>query len=165
MIDSLNIMEQDMLFYIVILVIIILILVLIYFIWLQSKDKRYSVDDIIENKLDDKNKFEEIVSIQNIEQSDGKIVSNDTVELQNISKELENLTKEHKNDISMYESLQEETAIISYDELLSKTTKLNLEDLKNSNEEKDVKEEIKVKDYIHEESYLNDLKQLNDSLK
>lgn len=165
MINLLNIMEQDMLFYIVILVIIILIIILIYFIWLQSKEKRYSVDDIIENKSDDSNKPEENIKIQNDEQSYENKVSNDTVELQNISKELENLTKEHKNDISMYESLQEETAIISYDELLSKTTKLNLEELKNNNEEKDIKEEIKVKDYTHEESYLNDLKQLNDSLK
>lgn len=161
MIDLLNLMEQDMLFYIVILVIIVLIFVLIYFIWIQSKEKRYSVNDIIEEKT--KESIENDEEVLNDKVDNVKEVSNDTIELQNISKELETLAKNNKNDISMYESMQEETAIISYDELLSKTTKLNLEEL-NNNKEND-EEDIKVKDYDHEESYLNDLKQLNDSLK
>lgn len=166
MMDLLNILEQDMLFYIVIFVIIILILILIYFIWLQSKENRYSVNDIKENKLEDSNSFGEVVEAQKQELQDENKESNDTMELKSISKELETMAKNTRNEISMYESLQEETAIISYDELLSKTTNLNLEELNNNDEDKnEEKEDIKVKDYIHEESYLNDLKQLNDSLK
>lgn len=164
MVDFLNILEQDMLFYVVILVIIILILILIYFIWLQSKDNRYSVNDLKDNELEDRNSFKEAVEVQKQENQEENRESNDTMELKNISKELEMLAKDHRNEISMYESLQEETAIISYDELLSKTTNLKLEELNNEEKDED-KEDIKGKDYIHEESYLKDLKQLNDSLK
>ena len=78
-------------------------------------------------------------------------------ELQSISKELEENYKDKKNDIDLYEEEQEESAIISYEELLSKTQTLP------KLEEKETKIVSDV--YSHEEDFLNKLKNLNNNLK
>jgi hypothetical protein len=87
-------------------------------------------------------------------------------ELQDIAKDLEDNYKDRKNDIEIYEEEQEESAIISYEELLSKTQAIpkigEIEEIK-----KDTPKEVKITDeaYSHEEDFLNRLKNLNNNLK
>ena len=81
-------------------------------------------------------------------------------ELQNISKDIEENYRDRQNDIDVYEEEQEESAIISYDELLNKTNTLpKVEDKKYR--EIDGNNES----YSHEEDFLNKLKNLNNNLK
>ena len=77
-------------------------------------------------------------------------------ELQSISKELEENYKDRQSDINVYEEEQEESAIISYDELLSKTQVIPKIEEEN---------EVKSSTYKHEEDFLSKLKDLNNNLK
>ena len=82
-------------------------------------------------------------------------------ELQDITKELEENYRDRQSDINVYEEEQEESAIISYEELLSKTQKLPKiaeEDIISNSSNED-------SEYIHEENFLNKLKNLNNNLK
>ena len=63
--------------------------------------------------------------------------------------------KDKKTSMDVYEEEQEESAIISYDELLSKTQAIpKVEEV-----------EVKSENYKHEEDFLDRLKNLNDNLK
>ncbi len=94
--------------------------------------------------------------------------NNEKEELESISKELENLPKERKVNMTDYEAEQEEQAIISYDELLSRTEAYNL-GLTDSIDLEEIKEapvfenviEESVNDFNSEELINNNEQELN----
>jgi len=99
--------------------------------------------------------------------------SNETEELVNISKELEKIPKERTIKLTPYEEEQENTAIISYDELIE-----NKDNIVYENERKEGDLSIKKVDlektpevdtvhpenYAHEEVFLRRLKELQSKL-
>ncbi len=122
---------------------------------------------------------EELVKTSDLEISDiyNQSQSNkleDKDDLQAITRELEMIPRERKIDMTPYEEEQEEKAIISYDELLSKTSQVNLDYNEINNElpievpkiKKVVeeKEKVEVISYEHEEEFLRTLKQLQELL-
>ena len=148
---------------------------------MYSQNKELSRHLIEKNKEEQKQKTEELNKFKEIESLDGReellevsrmtipkhleytqtLFSNTELEeLQSISKELEENYKDKKNDIDSYEEEQEESAIISYDELLSKTQTIPKVEEKETKEEKTSNES-----YSHEEKFLNKLKKLNNNLK
>jgi hypothetical protein len=111
------------------------------------------------------------------------------ISLSDITKKLENERESERNiDLTDYEKEQEATAVISYDELLSKTStmdviyedetpdkeikKVNLEKTRELNLDqirKEIKkyndEQVKDEDYHHEEDFLKELEDLKRSIK
>ena len=111
------------------------------------------------------------------------------ISLSDITKKLENERESERNiDLTDYEKEQEATAVISYDELLSKTStmdviyedetpdkeikKVNLEktrELSLDQIRKEIKkyndEQVKDEDYQHEEDFLKELEDLKRSIK
>ena len=174
-----DIANSDALYYILIILLVIISLVMVYLMYSQNKE--------LSNHLMEKNKQvkneekEEIKKYEEVESLDGReellevsrmtipkhleytqsLFSNTELEeLQSISKDIEENYKERQNDIDTYEEEQEESAIISYDELLSKTQVIP------KVEEKEIKEtKVVDENYSHEEDFLNRLRNLNDNLK
>jgi hypothetical protein len=99
--------------------------------------------------------------------------------LQNITRELETLPKERKIEMTPFEAEQEETAIISYDELVRHVdddVKTNNEIVKDDFIDKDVSIDVVLPvsnlndnsasdEYKHEENFLNGLKTLSNMLR
>ena len=102
-------------------------------------------------------------------------------ELQESSKELENIAKQKAVELTSYEEEQEEKAIISYDELLSKTQNVSISysdssiqddisikkvDLEKTGKieldplKQELNTRIPTMSYDHEEEFLETLKQL-----
>ncbi len=103
--------------------------------------------------------------------------SNETEELLNITKELEKIPKERTIKLTPYEEEQEQTAIISYDELVNKDgivyddsreedglsiKKVDLDHTPEVKEEKDIS--LPRENYAHEELFLNRLKSLQNKI-
>ncbi len=174
--------NSDALYYILIILLVIISLVMVYLMYSQNKE--LSKHLIEKQKKQEEYEKEELSKFQEVESLDGReellevskmtipkhleytqtLFSNTELqELQDIAKDLEDNYKDRKNDIEIYEEEQEESAIISYEELLSKTQTIP------KIEEKDIKayEETKVvsDSYSHEENFLNKLRNLNDNLK
>lgn len=102
---------------------------------------------------------------------------NDNFDLKSVTQELEALPREKTIQLTPYEAEQEEKAIISYDELISQTDRIDINynkpkklendvyvkqnDLNKSNQfgEKKVNK-VDVTTYEHEEAFLEALKQL-----
>ena len=171
--------NSDALYYILILLLVIISVVMIYLMYSQNKEiaKQLSNKKIVEeNNVDTKVAFKEIESLDNreellelskktipkpLEYTQTLFSNTELQELQDITKELEENYRDRQSDINVYEEEQEESAIISYEELLSKTQKLPKiveEDIISNSSNKDIK-------YIHEENFLNKLKNLNNNLK
>ncbi len=168
--------NSNALYYILIVLLVIISLVMVYLMYSQNKElSRHLMEKNKEVKKEEK---EEVTRFSEEESLDGReellevsrmtipkhleytqtLFSNTELEeLQNISKELEDDYKNKKNDIETYEEEQEESAIISYDELLSKTQTIP------KIEEK--RERVVSDTYSHEENFLNRLKDLNNNLK
>jgi hypothetical protein len=103
--------------------------------------------------------------------------SEETQELMNITKELESVPKERTIELTPYEEEQEQTAIISYDELVKQegvlydevTTEDGLSikkvDLKNTPDvNNDVTSDVPRETYAHEELFLSRLKSLQSKI-
>ena len=168
--------NSDALYYILIILLVIISLVMVYLMYSQNKElSRHLME---KNKVEKQEQQIEVKKYEEVESLDGReellevsrmtipkhleytqtLFSNTELEeLQSISKELEENYKDKKNDIDLYEEEQEESAIISYEELLSKTQTLP------KLEEKETKVVSDV--YSHEEDFLNKLKHLNNNLK
>lgn len=168
--------NSDALYYILIVLLVIISLVMVYLMYSQNKElSRHLME---KNKVEKQEQQIEVKKYEEVESLDGReellevsrmtipkhleytqtLFSNTELEeLQSISKELEENYKDKKNDIDLYEEEQEESAIISYEELLSKTQTLP------KLEEKETKIVSDV--YSHEEDFLNKLKNLNNNLK
>lgn len=167
--------NSNALYYILIILLVVISLIMLYLMYSQNKE--------ISRQLLEKNKREEVKEevkrYEEIESLDGReellevsrmtipkhleytqsLFSNTELEeLQSISKDIEENYRDRQNDIDTYEEEQEESAIISYEELLSKTQVIpkveDTKDYKKSNET-----------YSHEEDFLNRLKNLNNNLK
>ena len=174
-----DIANSDALYYILIILLVIISLVMVYLMYSQNKELSKHLME--KNKQVKKEEVEEIKKYEEVESLDGReellevsrmtipkhleytqsLFSNTELEeLQNISKDIEENYKDRQNDIDTYEEEQEESAIISYDELLSKTQVIP------KVEEKEIKEtKVVDENYSHEEDFLNRLRNLNDNLK
>lgn len=147
----------DIVFFLAVLVLMILVVTLIYFI---------RINEDVKGLLKNDKKLEETAEMK-------------------IVKELESkMDKEPIISITDYEREQEDKAIISYDELLSKTNnyelnyeteevkddfsvkKVNLEDLFNKNSSSEIKENFpgRVISFAREEAFLEALKRLQKEL-
>ena len=175
---------------------VFVIIAIVYLLYSQSKVNAYNAkqeeiveEDISYNIFNDNN--EEVVEDKNEEDLPilyGLVEEKreDVFDLKNVTKELEWLPKERTIQLTDYEREQEETAIISYDELVTQSIP-RLEISKALREEvleeydyevkEDVVEEIKEEkveepkeivkssdNYDHEESFLDGLKDLKNSL-
>lgn len=114
----------------------------------------------------------------------GSLYSNDDISyLENVKEKLESEYKPNEIDLTDYEKEQEESAIISYEELIKNKNKMNIsydENYKSDTEEinvkkimlndKGIKEEdtktldVKLMNYDKEEAFLVALKQLQKNL-
>ena len=114
----------------------------------------------------------------------GSLYSNDDISyLENLKEKLESEYKPNEIELTDYEKEQEESAIISYEELIKNKNKMNIsydENYKSDTEEinvkkimlndKGIKEEdtktldVKLMNYDKEEAFLKALKQLQSNL-
>ncbi len=102
---------------------------------------------------------------------------NDSFDLKSVTQELEALPREKTIQLTPYEAEQEEKAIISYDELIGQTDRIDINynkskkiendvyvkqsDLNKSNQFEDKRvNKVDVTTYEHEEAFLEALKQL-----
>ena len=174
-----DIANSDALYYILIILLVIISLVMVYLMYSQNKElSKHLMEKNKQVKNEEKEeikKYEEIESLdgreellevsrmtipKHLEYTQSLFSNTELEELQSISKDIEENYKERQNDIDTYEEEQEESAIISYDELLSKTQVIPKVEEKEIIETKVVDE-----NYSHEEDFLNRLRNLNDNLK
>lgn len=174
-----DIANSDALYYILIILLVIISLVMVYLMYSQNKElSKHLMEKNKQVKNEEKEeikKYEEVESLdgreellevsrmtipKHLEYTQSLFSNTELEELQSISKDIEENYKERQNDIDTYEEEQEESAIISYDELLSKTQVIP------KVEEKEIKEtKVVDENYSHEEDFLNRLRNLNDNLK
>ena len=174
-----DIANSDALYYILIILLVIISLVMVYLMYSQNKElSKHLMEKNKQVKNEEKEeikKYEEVESLdgreellevsrmtipKHLEYTQSLFSNTELEELQSISKDIEENYKDRQNDIDVYEEEQEESAIISYDELLNKTNTLpKVEDKKYR--EIDGNNES----YSHEEDFLNKLKNLNNNLK
>ena len=136
--------------------IVLLILVLIALIYITIKQNRNIIKQI--NK-------------KNIYDSNDKVIESSSKEiedLQSLTKELENIPKGKNVQLTSYEEEQEQTAIISYEELVKQNQKnsenISEMDLPKLSNRKINTENNSNNSYEHEEEFLNNLKELKKSL-
>lgn len=170
--------NSDLIYYVLIVLLIIISLAMLYLMYSQNKELSRQMAEKAKREKEKKEvSIEEASPFKQIESLDGReellevskmtipkhleytqtLFSNTELEeLQSISKEIEDNYKDRQNDINAYEEEQEESAIISYEELLNKTQVI-------PKIEEDVEE--KSETYKHEEDFLKKLKNLNNNLK
>lgn len=171
----------DLVFFFSVVILIILVVSLIYFV--KINDEVFDVSPI-SNKEDKKNDEKKDI-LDKIEIETPKIFDEneegELLDLQALTKQLEE-NKGMNIDLTAYEKEQEERAIISYDELLSKTNnskinyeeeeridditikKVDLANLISEVEESETTVNVQVISYDHEEAFLQALKQLQQNL-
>ena len=193
MIDILNIIDKitnsDGVFYFIVIVLILICLVLFYLIYSQNEQTIQTVKKVNLNDLDEEEIKQEVTQdiTEEVSISDTSVNLETSDELQSISKELETLPRDRKIELTKYEEEQEEKAIISYDELISKTGNVSIVysdtvvnedndvlvkqfDLENTGKieldpiKKELNSKVEVISYEHEEAFLKALKQLQSML-
>ncbi len=177
----------DIVFLGAVIALLILIVTLIYFIKI-NKDEVLE-KSILDNNIKSDNKKDDLVDLiikENTEVVKEEEEYNDEegelLDLESLTEKLKNEEKTDQVKIDKYEQEQEEKAIISYDELLSKKNhyainyekeeqldditvkKVNLSDLVNKNVEDNSKNIVQVISYQKEEDFLRALKELNSLL-
>ena len=188
--------ENDIFFYILIVMLAVICLAMFYLMTSQNKELSNELKrQRLEKELDEALKEDNIVTTSEVKTDIVQPTSmsiperlemtksfyiNDSNELRDITRELENIPRERKIEMTPYEAEQEEKAIISYEELLSKTNSMNIQ-LEDESvidvQSIDIKEQLDnnvVKDannltnqapsYKHEEEFLNSLKQLQQTI-
>ena len=149
-----SIMESDLAFFTIVGILLIIALFMAYLIFSQNKEY------VIRNS---KSEDEANETVEKVEQKPIKVenvVNEDMKELQDLTVQLQTIPKEKIVEMTPYEAEQEENAIISYDELVSRTIELPTLAKK---EEKQV--ELTEINYDHEEEFLEELKRLRDVLR
>ena len=151
--------------------------------------RRENENSILDSNIKSDNKKEDLVDMiirENTEEVKEEEEYNDEegelLDLESLTEKLKNEEKTDQVKIDKYEQEQEEKAIISYDELLSKKNhyainyekeeqldditvkKVNLNDLVNKNVEDNSKNIVQVISYQKEEDFLKALKELNSLL-
>ena len=163
--------EKDVAIMILLITLLIIIVILLTYIKLL-KNKQKSPNEIP-------------VKTDIIEATDNAYVTQELTELESEAKELEQLAKGHEVKMTPYEEEQEEKAIISYDELLEKSSNVSIGYSSFSNEDdivvkqvdlsntgkieldpiqKELNSKVRIINYEHEEEFLNALKQLKNML-
>ncbi|MGN1337679.1 MAG: hypothetical protein ACI4WW_04310 [Candidatus Coprovivens sp.] len=205
MMDILSIMsENELFFYVIIIMLVFIAICLFVLIFNQNKQLEARLTKDIDDKIEDM-KEEAIDQIdtkelpiikEEIETLDEEITNGDINEevpisiselenLQSLTKELELAPKMKAVNLTQYEVEQEERAIISYDELISKSDNVSIVysdtntndnvlvkkvDLEKTGKieldpiKKEINSRVNVISYEHEESFLNALKDLQDLL-
>jgi hypothetical protein len=200
MFDSLS--GSDLLFYALMILLVFVTIVLSYLIYSQNKEmaKKLKNNSLFEEEASKdveitKNVVKEVESLvveepqivpitemsipDYLELTQSINLSSESEELQNITRELETLPKERKIEMTPFEAEQEETAIISYDELVRHVdddVKTNNEIVKDDFIDKDVSIDVVLPvsnlndnsasdEYKHEENFLNGLKTLSNMLR
>lgn len=205
--DSLS--SSDTIFYILIFLLTVISLVLVFLIYSQNKEMSKQLKEKSLFADEDLPKQEDttstVLEVENLVPAKPEVVPvtdmeipnlleltqsfntiSETDELQSITRELETLPRERTIKMTPYEAEQEETAIISYDELIKHSEEKNTNVSSNENVlleekgEKDSKSELVVEnkkiesledkviineEYNHEENYLSSLKTLLNMLK
>ena len=164
----------DYIFFFSVVLLIILVVSLIYFI--KINDEVFEKIQTTEDKKDVLDKIELETPQIFDENEEGELL-----DLETLTKQLEE-NKSSNIDLTAYEKEQEERAIISYDELISKTSnlKINYEDeevinditikkvdlanLISEAEPQEPKINVQVISYDREEAFLQALKQLQQNL-
>ena len=134
---------NDIFFYILIVLLAIICFAMFYLIYSQNKEMNNELKrQRLEKELDDALKEDNFVVNQEVKpeiiqptslsipeklEMTKSFYINDSNELRDITKELENIPRERKIEMTPYEAEQEEKAIISYEELLSKTNSMNIQ--------------------------------------
>lgn len=169
--------NSNVVYYILIILLVVISLIMVYLMYSQNKElSKHLIEKNSDVKREGTNgqKFEQIESLdgreellevsrmtipKHLEYTQSLFSNTELQELQDITKELEENYKDRNNDIDNYEEEQEESAIISYDELLSKTQTIPTinEDVSNNTGNNT--------SYKHEEDFLNKLRNLNNNLK
>ena len=201
--DSLS--TSDTIFYILIFLLTVISLILVFLIYSQNKEMSKQLKEKSLFADEDLPKQEDttstVLEVENLVPAKPEIVPvtdmeipnlleltqsfntvSETDELQSITRELETLPREKTIKMTPYEAEQEETAIISYDELIKhseeKNTNVSYENMlleEKSHKSELVGENKKVESsedkviinekYDHEENYLSSLKTLLNMLK
>jgi hypothetical protein len=166
----------DVIFFFSIILLMILVVVLLYFI------KANEDDNVDEEGINSSAELSKIKEENNIEQS-SYVDEGELVDLTSITKALENLDNS-KIDLTAFEEEQEKDAIISYDELISKSKtgsinyknetmmddlsvkEVDLDNLINEANKEEVTTTVKtsVISYAQEEAFLEALKKLQKQL-
>ena len=174
-----DIANSDFLYYVLIILLIFISLAMLYLVYAQNREiskqlEQKKIDAMREQEKEpseiEGSPFTELESLdgreqlleiskqtipQPLEYTQTLFSNSELEELQSITRELESGYKDKKTIIDDYEEEQEEAAIISYDELLSKTQAIP----------KIEEDTPKSENYKHEEDFLERLKNLNNSLK
>lgn len=170
--------NSDMVYYVLIILLIVISLAMLYLVYSQNREisKQLVQKNREVNKHEEEQKgivgsvFSELESLdgrekllevstktipKHLEYTQTLFSNTELQDLQDITKEIETDYKDKKSSMDVYEEQQEESAIISYEELLSKTQSIpKVEEV-----------EVKSENYKHEEDFLDRLKSLNDNLK
>lgn len=162
--------EKDIVIIILLFTLLIIIVILLTYIKLL-KNKQ---------KIEKNNLNKESINIE-----DSTSVAKELVEFEREAKELEQLAKGHEVKMTPYEEEQEEKAIISYDELLEKSSNVSIGYSSCSNEDdivvkqvdlnntgkieldpiqRELNSKVRIINYEHEEEFLAALKQLKNML-
>lgn len=162
--------EKDIVIIILLFTLLIIIVILLTYIKLLKNKQK-----IEENNLNE----------ESIKKQSSTSVAKELVELESEAKELEQLAKGHEVKMTPYEEEQEEKAIISYDELLEKSSNVSIGYSSCSNEDdivvkqvdlnntgkieldpiqREINSKVRIINYEHEEEFLAALKQLKNML-
>ena len=149
-----SVSSSDTVFYVLMVLLTLISVVLFYLIYSQNKEmsKQIKEKSLFDEEIPKKQEktsstIKEVESLEKpqiipvtdmeipnfLEMTQSINVISDAEELQSITKELETLPRERKIEMTPYEAEQEETAIISYDELV-----------KQNDEKEEIVEEIKT---------------------
>mgnify|MGYP003330546568 CR=1 FL=1 len=171
-----SLLNSNVLFYIIVFVLVFLSITMFYLIYSENKSAREK------RKALAKAREANIPLIKTVEDEED---SNDAEELKSITQELANIPREKNIKLTPYEEEQEEKAIISYDELLSKTNEVSIEysdtvveddvsvkkvDLEKTGKieldpiKRELNSRVNILGYEHEEDFLSALKQLRSML-
>jgi len=175
------------------LLLIFIFITLFYVLFVQKRQgdilRRSLKQDDIDEDYKEKSDLEEKEIVKTVKVPDDNNVNNwemelpiykdenkksnldETRELKNITESLESLPQERKIDMTPYEAEQEEKAIISYDELISKKNYGDISDREeyesidlNKDKQREMNLKGELNDYKHEEEFLETLKKLEEML-
>ncbi len=153
-----SIMESDIAFFTIVAILLLIALFMGYLIYSQNKEYMIRNAHVEEEQNQDSKVLVDEVA-EELE-SEEKPVNDEMKELQDLTAQLQTIPKERIVEMTPYEAEQEEKAIISYDELVSRT--IELPSLAKKDEKQNVPVEI---NYDHEERFLDELKKLRDVLR
>ena len=151
-----SIMESDLAFFTIVGILLLIALFMAYLIFAQNKE--YMLRN---NRIDEEvNKVQEESEVLPNNNSEEKSANDEMRELQDLTVQLQTIPKEKIVEMTPYEEEQEENAIISYDELVSRTMELP----QLAKQEEKLADSIEI-NYDHEEKFLEELKKLRDILR